>query len=143
MSCVSTASGSSHEDTANRLQTEMTRSILKLKTVSKGWHRRTYVCRRLPTHDCLSAVTSCPSGMYVCLWEEQTTDGGCLFGAFVTSNRVYWSNLRKIPKAMKLFKKTSRLQEQAAYLSVPPACTAKPKTVVKRKSNLNTLTSYS
>ena len=35
MSCVSTASCSSHEDTANRLQTEMTRSILTLKTVSK------------------------------------------------------------------------------------------------------------
>ena len=35
MSCVSTASCSSHEDTANGLQTEMTRSILKLKTVSK------------------------------------------------------------------------------------------------------------
>ena len=66
---------------------------------------RQSVCRRLPTHDCLSVVTSCPSGMYNCLWEEQTTDGGCLFGAFVTSNTVYWSNLRKIPKALELSKK--------------------------------------
>ena len=66
---------------------------------------RQSVCRRLPKHDCLSAVTSCPSGMYVCLWREQTTDGRCLFGAFVTSNTVYWSNLRKIPKALELSKK--------------------------------------
>ena len=66
---------------------------------------RQSVCRRLPKHDCLSAVTSCPSGMYVCLWRDQTTDGRCLFGAFVTSNTVYWSNLRKIPKALELSKK--------------------------------------
>ena len=65
---------------------------------------RQSVCKRLPTHDCLSAVKSCPSGMYVCLWREQTTDGGCLFGAFLTCNTVYWSNLRKIPKALKLSK---------------------------------------
>ena len=66
---------------------------------------RQSVCRRLPKHDCLSAVTSCPSGMYVCLWRDQITDGRCLFGAFVTSNTVYWSNLRKIPKALELSKK--------------------------------------
>ena len=90
---------------------------------------RQSVCRRLPTHDCLSVVTSSPSGMYVCLWREQTTDGRCLFGAFVTSYRVYRSNLRKIPKAMKLSKKnitTTRTGSIAECASCMHRQTKKP-----------------